>query len=178
MLTLAHPNIIAIACPATPLAVSQIYILAWNMANWTKYWPDVTSGTPLTYVPPEVVAGIAGNAPLSIKETALTWYRLLAIRGDSGFEYATRKHVTITEVSLEPSPDDPQSLSAKMVCELEVAPGALRMGRLNIKTLIYSAEMCDKQGVLSHWSMYSLIDEYELPLQSPRNLAHEHRFTT
>ncbi|PPQ70379.1 hypothetical protein CVT26_013844 [Gymnopilus dilepis] len=131
------------------------------MANWTKYWPDVTSETPLTYVPPEVVAGIAGNAPLSIKETALTWYRLLAIRGDSGFEYATRKHVTITEVSLEPSPDDPQSLSAKMVCELEVAP-----------------EMCDKQGVLSHWSMYSLIDEYELPLQSPRNLAHEHRFTT
>ncbi|KAF8914391.1 hypothetical protein CPB84DRAFT_86567 [Gymnopilus junonius] len=115
------------------------------MTSWYKHWnhwPCLPADNVFEPIPPEVMASIAGNAPLSIKRAALTWYGLLAIRGDVGFEYATRKHVLIKEVSLESSIDNPGKVSTKIVCELEVTP-----------------DMCDEGGILSPWSLYSLIDE-------------------
>lgn len=102
------------------------------MADWNKHWPQLAAENILQPIPPEVMENVAGNAPLSIKRAALTWYRLLGVRGDVGFEYATRKLVKVREVSLEPSTDDPDKVSAKMVCELEVTPGE----HLSSKTVI------------------------------------------
>ncbi|KDR84175.1 hypothetical protein GALMADRAFT_133530 [Galerina marginata CBS 339.88] len=114
------------------------------MSTPNKHWPALSELSPddSLHISPEAISRISGNAPLSIKEAAVLWYRLLGFRGEKGFGYAVRRRLEVKEVAVEPSPDDPEKLSAKMVCELEVVP-----------------DMCNAEGVLSHGCMAGLMDE-------------------
>ncbi|KAF9478685.1 hypothetical protein BDN70DRAFT_879707 [Pholiota conissans] len=89
------------------------------------------------------IANVSGNAPSYLKEAALRWYIVLNGRpGFRGFGFVTRQRVRVTEVSLEPSVDDPEKISAKMVTELEVTP-----------------DMCNVDGILEQGCMCGLMDE-------------------
>lgn len=71
---------------------------------------------------------ISGNAPVFLKEAAARWYKILGLPGVPTFGYVARQRIEIKEVSLEPSIDDPQKTTTKMVTELDVAQGVFISG--------------------------------------------------
>jgi len=73
--------------------------------------------------PSELLSTITGNAPTSLKEAAVRWYLRLGHLGQTGFGWRMRRRIAVHEVSLEPDVDDQEKVSAKVVTEIEVAPG-------------------------------------------------------
>ncbi|KAH9482266.1 hypothetical protein JR316_0004364 [Psilocybe cubensis] len=113
---------------------------------------------------PDIMSSIAGNASAFIKEAAVRWFMLLDVRGSTSFGHLTRARMEVKEVSIEHSPDDPQKMSSKMVCELEVTPGEQRTSwpeLLSFKELMNrnELEMCNEEGVLSQGCMTGIMDE-------------------
>ena len=107
----------------------------------------------------EEIGKISGNAPVSLKEAAARWHQLLGLPGVPTFGYVARERIEIKEVSLEPSVDDPQKITTKMVTELDVAQGNLSL-KISISALIFFClDMCDQYGLLSQGCMTSLLDE-------------------
>ena len=84
----------------------------------------------------EEIGKISGNAPVSLKEAAARWHQLLGLPGVPTFGYVARERIEIKEVSLEPSVDDPQKITTKMVTELDVAQGNLSL-KFSISALIF-----------------------------------------
>lgn len=120
-------------------------------------------------VDPSSYSQITGNAPEPIKEAALTWYKLMQGRTIIGFGHHVRRKLRIIEVSVEPSPDDPQAECTKMVCEIEIGPGQCALYYVCIQgfvpTVARYPEMCDAQGVLNRGCMIFLMDECVLHLR-------------
>lgn len=91
---------------------------------------NTSSGTEMRPIPPlktyigdAVASDIPGSAPLRIKDQTIKWFGLLAKAGPKAYGYTMRQRLELKEVSLEPSCDDPENMSVKIINELDVVPG-------------------------------------------------------
>ncbi|KAF9478684.1 hypothetical protein BDN70DRAFT_879706 [Pholiota conissans] len=92
-------------------------------------------------LPEELTAGITGNVSAEIKEIPLKWLAIFKNKG-RGYAGNVAERVKVVDVSVDPSPDHPLRMEAKVTTEIDVTP-----------------DMCSVHGVLEKGCIAFLVDE-------------------